>query len=61
MEMAFSIGQSVEFAFDVGGSVTPQPEPGGGAAVLTGTPTVQMSGAVLPISSTIYGTAEEVN
>lgn len=34
---------------------------GGGAAVLTGTPTVQMSGAVLPISAMIYGTAEEVN
>ncbi len=34
---------------------------GGSGGVITGVPVVQMSGAVLPISSTIYGTAEEVN
>ena len=33
---------------------------GGSGGVITGVPAVQMSGAVLPISSTIYGTAEEV-
>lgn len=59
MEMQFTIGQSVEFAFEMGGGGSPAPAPGIGA--ITGTPTVQMSGAVLPISSTIYGTAEEVN
>ena len=57
MEMEFAIGQSVEFAFEMGGGGSPSPAPGIGA--ITGTPTVQMSGAVLPISSTIYGTAEE--
>lgn len=33
---------------------------GGSGGVITGVPVVQMSGAVLPISGTIYGTAEEV-
>lgn len=36
----------------------PEAEPA--SVIITGTPTVQMSGAVLPINSTIYGTAEEV-
>jgi hypothetical protein len=58
MGMEFSIGQSIEFGFSIGGGGSPAPAPGIGA--ITGTPTVQMSGAVLPISSTIYGTAEEV-
>lgn len=33
---------------------------GGSGGVITGVPVVQMSGVVVPISSTIYGTAEEV-
>lgn len=36
----------------------PVAEPADG--IIVGTPVVQMSGTVLPISSTIYGTAEEV-
>ena len=32
---------------------------GGSGGVITGTPDVRMSGIILPISSTIYGTAEE--
>lgn len=33
----------------------------GSGTAMTGTPTVQMTGTITPISSTIYGTAEEVN
>lgn len=60
MEMEFAIGEAVGMTFGVGGAVPqPGPIPDPGVAVITGTPVVQMSGAVLPIRSTIYGTAEE--
>ena len=67
MEMEFAIGEavgmdfraggSVGMTFDVGGAV---PQPGPGVTVIAGTTVVQMGGTVLPISETIYGTAEEV-
>ena len=71
MEMEFAIGEAVGMDFRTGGSVgmtfgvggaVPQPGPGPdpGVSVITGTPVVQMGGIILPISSTIYGTAEEV-
>lgn len=69
MEMEFAIGEAVGMDFRAGGSVgmtfgvggaVPQPGPDPGVAVITGTPVVRMSGIILPISSTIYGTAEEV-
>ena len=60
-ELRFDITRQQEFQFAIGGSQPspgPQPEPSG--TIIIGTPVVRMSGVVVPISSTIYGTAEEV-
>lgn len=57
MNAEITLDMGIEVGVNIGGG-SPAPAPGIGA--ITGTPTVQMSGAVLPISSTIYGTAEEV-
>ena len=60
MNVEITLDMGIEAGVNIGGG-SPAPEPSGSDAVLTGTPTVQMSGTVLPINSTIYGTAEEVN
>lgn len=54
---------TIYYVYDESGKVTQyvgDSELSSGAAV-TGIPVVSMSGIVLPISGTIYGTAEEVN
>lgn len=58
----FNVNEKITFKFGMVGGSSPQPGPGPdpGVAVITGAPVVQMGGTALPISSTIYGTAEEV-
>lgn len=54
---------TIYYVYDESGKVTQyvgDSELSSGGAV-TGIPVVSMSGIVLPISGTIYGTAEEVN
>lgn len=57
----FKVNDPLKFQFRICGGASPQPAPSPeSAGVITGTPAVQMGGIVLPINSTIYGTAEEV-
>lgn len=60
MNVEITLDMGIEVGIDLSGGVSPSPEPSGSGAVITGVPVVQMGGTVLPISSTIYGTAEEV-
>lgn len=47
MEMQFTIGQSVEFAFEMGGGgVSPSPEPGSSGGIITGVPVAVAIGAM---------------
>lgn len=58
------VNSKIRFGFRINGGGSPippePPEPDPGVAVITGSPVVRMSGIILPISGTIYGTAEEV-
>jgi len=55
MEMQFTIGQSVEFAFEMGGGGSPAPAPGIGA--ITGTPVLIVNQASFS-GAPIVGTPE---
>ena len=56
----FNVNEKIKMKFGIVGGSSPQPIPDPGADVIMGTPVLKANGAVLPISETIYGIAEEV-
>ena len=60
MDVGITLDMGIEVGVNIGGGSAPSPAPESGT-VITGTPTVRMSGSVLPVSDTISGIMEEVN